>query len=416
MLSTQTAYAAGGYLRPCGAVPISSSWQGHKDRIPPSAEPGTDYVVGIGTDVRAATSGVIDDVKSDTSGATGRYVAIRCDDGNYVRYLHLSSIRLSVGTRVSQGTIVASSGASGFGSESGYGAHVHVSLWVGGTPSQLGVSNTTDFETWVSGTPTPTQPQDTIGSVREIAVHNGAWTAIPVGQPMSTIFSAVNMGTGWGDLYGTIGGHLQVVSVSGGAWIRQDSGLELYSPSLTALNVGQGWPQLLAVDRGVIYHVYADSSGWHKMSTGLTTTGKISAVRLPSGEIEAFTNINGVMYVITSHSGWQMGNSGTPIGDNFKAVLVNGSPQIVTNINGVIHIIWPGAGWQLQSTGQPTSGSIAAVDMGGGYPTIISNEGWSLTVTSVINGSWTRQAMGVSVPGNIDALNLGGNFPTIYAS
>ncbi|MDR2323220.1 MAG: hypothetical protein LBE60_16415 [Microbacterium sp.] len=258
--------------------------------------------------------------------------------------------------------------------------------------------------------------QNTASALSEFGVHGGSWSSIPVGQGMSSAFSVVNMGSGWADIYGSYDGHMQVVTVRNGAWTRLDSGLALNATSIAALNVGQPFPQLLAVESGVIFHVYADSSGWHKMSTGLTTTGKISAVRLPSGEIEAFTNMNGVMYVITSHSGWQMGNSGTSIGDNFKAVLVNGSPQIVTNINGIIHIIWPGAGWQLQSTGQPTSGSLTAVDMGGGYPTIIANEGWTVTVTSVINGAWTRQSTGAGVSGNIDAVNMGGNFPVIYAA
>ncbi|PRB00168.1 hypothetical protein CQ044_19180 [Microbacterium sp. MYb64] len=273
--------------------------------------------------------------------------------------------------------------------------------------------NHNHFEYRGSGGSAP--PQNSASALSEFAVHNGGWSAIPVGQGMSKAFSVVNMGSGWADIYGSFDGHMQVVTVLNGGWTRMDSGLALNATSIAALNVGQPTPQLLAVEGGEIFHVYGDSSGWHKMSTGLTTTGKISAVRLPSGEIEAFTNINGYMYVITSHSGWQMANSGTPIGDNFKAVLVNGSPQIVTNINGIIHIIWPGAGWQLQSTGQSTSGSITAVDMGGGYPTIISNEGWSVTVTSVINGAWTRQSTGATVSGNIDALNLGGGYPVIYA-
>lgn len=158
VLNPLSATAAGSYLRPCGDARISSSWQGHKNRTPPSGEPGTDYAVGVGTAIRAATDGVIIDRKDSTSSATGRYIALRCDDGNYIRYLHLLSSVVAVGTRVRRGQVIAHSGASGFGSESGYGPHVHVSLWIGGTPAQQGFRNSVDFENYVSGAAQPTEP------------------------------------------------------------------------------------------------------------------------------------------------------------------------------------------------------------------------------------------------------------------
>lgn len=156
-LSAAPAAAAGTYLRPCGNVPISDSWQGHKNRNPPSGEPGTDYSVGKGSPVLAATDGVIVDRKDTTSTATGRYLALRGSDGNYIRYLHLNSSAVSVGANVTRGQVIAYSGASGFDSDNGYGAHVHVSLWIGGVPSQLGYKNTVDFENYVgdSGPGTP---------------------------------------------------------------------------------------------------------------------------------------------------------------------------------------------------------------------------------------------------------------------
>lgn len=149
------ANASGTYLRPCGNVAISDSWYGHKSRTPPSAEPGTDYGVPRGTPVLAATSGYVVDRKDTTSTATGRYVAIQADDGNYLRYLHLNQIIVPVSQRVNRGDIIAYSGASGFGSDTGYGAHVHVSLWVGGTPFQLGFANSVDFENYVGNSSTP---------------------------------------------------------------------------------------------------------------------------------------------------------------------------------------------------------------------------------------------------------------------
>ncbi|WP_176697224.1 M23 family metallopeptidase [Microbacterium sp. 3J1] len=183
----QSATAAGTYLRPCGDVPISSTWQGHRNRKPPSGEPGTDYAVAIGTPIRAATAGVIVDRKDTTDSATGRYIALRADDGNYIRYLHLASSTVRNGTRVSRGQVIAYSGASGFGSETGYGSHVHVSLWIGGTPNQLGFTNTVNFENFVEGGPLPTYPEDdpvpthqSTDLATSVALPANTWTTIAV--------------------------------------------------------------------------------------------------------------------------------------------------------------------------------------------------------------------------------------------
>ncbi|MGJ0388313.1 M23 family metallopeptidase [Microbacterium sp. CGR1] len=181
------ASAAGSYLRPCGDVPISSTWTGHRNRKPPSGEPGTDYAVPRGTPIRAATAGVIVGRKDTTDSATGRYIALRADDGNYIRYLHLTSSSVPNGTRVSRGQIIAYSGASGFGSETGYGSHVHVSLWIGGTPNQLGFTNTVNFENFVEGGPLPIYPEDdpvpthqSTDFANNVSLPANAWTTIAV--------------------------------------------------------------------------------------------------------------------------------------------------------------------------------------------------------------------------------------------
>lgn len=181
---TLAATAAGTYLRPCGDVRISSSWQGHKNRNPPSGEPGTDYAVTTGTEIRAATNGVIVDRKDSTTTATGRYLALRADDGNYIRYLHLQSSTVPLGARVARGQVIAYSGASGFGSDTGYGPHVHVSLWIGGTPLQLGFTNSVDFENYVEATPYPPPPEDPVPTHKSTTyswntvVPHGVWTPI----------------------------------------------------------------------------------------------------------------------------------------------------------------------------------------------------------------------------------------------
>ncbi|MEX8058556.1 M23 family metallopeptidase [Microbacterium sp. 16-032] len=145
-----------GYITPCDAS-ITDTWQGHKNRNPPSQEPGTDYGAARGTPVRCAEAGTVVDLQSSPSGATGRYVTVNLDDGRRVRYLHLSQVTVGVGARVSRGQTIALSGASGFGSETGYGAHVHVSLW--SSPGQS-ISNTIDFQLYVGNATTPPQEED----------------------------------------------------------------------------------------------------------------------------------------------------------------------------------------------------------------------------------------------------------------
>jgi pyruvate/2-oxoglutarate dehydrogenase complex dihydrolipoamide acyltransferase (E2) component len=52
-----------------------------------------------------------------------------------VDYLHLSRIDVAVGQTVEQGQVIGLSGASGKGSERGYGPHLHFSFRSGGSPA-----------------------------------------------------------------------------------------------------------------------------------------------------------------------------------------------------------------------------------------------------------------------------------------
>lgn len=139
-----------GYQRPV-TDPVSSSWADHKYRDPPSSEPGTDYACAYGTWILAADSGVIIDLQTGNGGGTGRYVTIGLDDGNTVRYLHLSEIAVGLGTRVARGDAIAISGASGYGNDWHYGPHVHTTLWIG----PAWESPTVDFDTYVGEPPPP---------------------------------------------------------------------------------------------------------------------------------------------------------------------------------------------------------------------------------------------------------------------
>ena len=143
------------YQRPCGNAYIPSSWADHKNRNPPSSEPGTDYAVPVGTHVHCAEAGTVVDIKTSNSSATGRYVTVALDDGRTVRYLHLQDIFVWTGYRVPRGAVLAASGASGNGSDWYYGAHVHTTLW----PGAIWAAPTIDFELYAADDPPPPEPE-----------------------------------------------------------------------------------------------------------------------------------------------------------------------------------------------------------------------------------------------------------------
>ena len=134
---------------------VSSSWADHKYRNPPSVEPGTDYATGYGTSIRMAGNGTVSAINRSNGGGTGRYVKVNLDDGRAVRYLHLSHIACYEGQWLAQGQLFAESGASGFGSDWGYGPHVHTTLL---SSPWSNLRDSLDFENYV-GAPAPPEPE-----------------------------------------------------------------------------------------------------------------------------------------------------------------------------------------------------------------------------------------------------------------
>jgi hypothetical protein len=115
-----------GYMTP-GDFPISSSYDDHKNRKPASREPGTDFALPYGTDIRMAESGVIVITDNDNNGAEGRRLELIMDNGEVIDYLHCSKIMGKWNQRVVKGqTGIALSGASGMGKDWFYGPHTHV--------------------------------------------------------------------------------------------------------------------------------------------------------------------------------------------------------------------------------------------------------------------------------------------------
>jgi len=136
------------WIRPVEGGSISDSFNGHKNRAKPSVNPGTDYAVPMGTVVKAVADGTVTGIVPTFHGSGGRMVFINFAEGFNADYLHLQSIDVVKGQEVKQGQRIGLSGASGKGSENGYGPHLHFSFRQGGSPT-MGMGNL-DFETYVS--------------------------------------------------------------------------------------------------------------------------------------------------------------------------------------------------------------------------------------------------------------------------
>ncbi len=117
------------FIRPVKSKKISDTFAAHKARG--SVNPGVDYVVPVGTPVFAIADGVVDGVTTSIAGAGGRMVWLNCD-GWKIDYLHLSKVNVKKGQHVKRGDVLGLSGASGKGSERGYGPHLHIALRKGG--------------------------------------------------------------------------------------------------------------------------------------------------------------------------------------------------------------------------------------------------------------------------------------------
>ncbi|NLP85444.1 hypothetical protein HF576_16475 [Microbacterium sp. CFH 90308] len=264
--------------------------------------------------------------------------------------------------------------------------------------------------------------QPTSFTISEIGAYSTGWQKVWVGQSIpSNVFAAVNMGSGWGDVFSSSNGTMLHTFVNNGQWITLDSGIPLNATSMSAVNVGQPSPHVFAVENGQIVLMYGDSAGWHKAWTGVNTTGKISAVVMSDGSVQLMISEGGVLHQMWADSaGWHKASTGKPVGDQFEALYMGGSaPQVMTILNGQVHQIWAsGTEWIVMSTGVAVSSTVGftAVDMGGGYPQVFTSEGGQLYQTAVMGGAWTRMGAGVAVNGPLDALNLGGGTARIYTT
>lgn len=188
----------GAYLIPAPYTGMSS-WDAHNRRVPPSKEPGTDYYMPRGTELRAPVAGRVVEVGGGIGPATGRYVVI--DDGErWLRFLHLLRSLVRAGQELERAEPFAISGASGYGSEH-FGAasdddpamirrtggpHVHVTAFRGRRLT-LGRAGTVDFHAFTGGqvaggaSPSSITPKGSRMTIYVRRESDGLIVAIPQG-------------------------------------------------------------------------------------------------------------------------------------------------------------------------------------------------------------------------------------------
>ena len=190
---------SGTYHLPSSSTRVTSSFQDHNDRNPPSVQPGTDYGVNKGSACYAPSAGKVLEISTSTGPSNdgqGRYVSIMFDDGHEGRALHMDRVDVKVGQRVTRGQKIGLTGASGYGSDYYYGPHVHQTLWKGGSWSTPEL----DFELYVGeSAPTPSEPEED-----EMAALKGA--TYPRKSDGATVCMLFNEGSGFWVLHTGGGG------------------------------------------------------------------------------------------------------------------------------------------------------------------------------------------------------------------
>ena len=103
-----------------------SSRFGAMSRVRSGAHTGLDIAAPYGTKIKAAAPGTV--VFAGYKGAYGKMIAINHGNGVMTYYGHCSSLKASVGQKVSQGTVIGTVGSTG----NSTGNHLHLEIRVNG--------------------------------------------------------------------------------------------------------------------------------------------------------------------------------------------------------------------------------------------------------------------------------------------
>ncbi|MCY1036667.1 M23 family metallopeptidase [Corallococcus sp. BB11-1] len=386
-------------INPFAGYPTSDGWWDHINR---GSLGGIDYVMGVGTPLRACASGQL---LINWNNGTGGYTAtVVMANGMRSQYLHLSGF--NGGERmVRQGEIVGYSGgaagAPGSGSSTGPHLHWHMVTSGGTRVNPLDYVGTSSGGIG-GGLPLEDRRLGHLGTA-------GGWVHMlsDLVLPGNTTYGAFSPGAGQSPrAMANVDGVMRLVYGGSTGWTTMSSGLAMApgapltvlrtpaSPSAQIFTLeggrlwhtfdGNGWRKLpssvtvsgnctfsmtangtdvhgLFNDNGRLFHVWADGSGWHKGDTGvnLEPGADLVAVIQPGGSLQGLSLEYGrVHHIFGANGRWNRipTTAALPTGTPIAGRAGNGWPQLVANHNGAITHVWgTSSGWMCVPTGRTTN-------------------------------------------------------------
>jgi hypothetical protein len=145
---------------------------------------GTDFAAAGGTIIRSPVSGVV--VSSKYDGSYGNTVVIQMPDGYYMRFAHMSTKGISVGTKIMPGSYIGKVGSTGRST----GNHLHLEVMKPSSNGRFGKGNFVD----------------PVGYLDKRKLDNPADLAAPIPDPVSGGSSGSgSTGGGGGGISGVAG-------------------------------------------------------------------------------------------------------------------------------------------------------------------------------------------------------------------
>ncbi|MFI6349090.1 peptidoglycan DD-metalloendopeptidase family protein [Streptomyces sp. NPDC050560] len=123
--TTAAATTGTGYTLPVKGATLGTPWGQAGSMWSSGHHTGQDFVVPSGTPVHALADGTV--VTAGWGGAYGNQVVIEHADGKYTQYAHMTSLNVSAGQTVTEGTQLGVSGATG----NVTGPHLHFEVRTG---------------------------------------------------------------------------------------------------------------------------------------------------------------------------------------------------------------------------------------------------------------------------------------------
>lgn len=351
----------------------------------------------------------------------GNNVAISHSDGYATRYAHLADAPLvQIGDRITAGQLIGYMGASQYGVLEALDRHLHFEVTLNGrNVDPLAFLGAASPSLPASSATTPATGSRQLYEIRPGADQGYVTTATGL-RVDSDVFVAVDMGGSSAQVMVSEGGTLKQLAVVDGAWTEIDTLLPLDATSLAGADTGTGFPELFAVEGGKLFHIVHDEvAGWTKTWTGHSTTGTVSAVRMPGDRLHGMLQQAGHLYHLFPAEGglWNVSDTGQRVGTQFDAVYVGGrAPEVMTVLDAQVQRVVRGeTAWGVATTGLPATGSLTAVQADAGWPVSLTAEPDGIDMTTVVGGMWTRYRYASLAPGPIDAVVVPGVGAVLYS-